>query len=194
MKVGTKSLLFGAHQFLLHPIFVTLAWKKLYKKWPNKMERGCVLIHDWGYYSKPNMDGAEGETHPEWAANWALQHMDSHTDKVMDGYMCLHKYRNRPPWCSLLLFHSRFYAKKFKNKPSKLCWADKLGTAMYPVWLWVLLCKLTGELDEYMTAMKHREDMGPVEENPFKYFRAYREKVKRMIREETGIDLILWGF
>lgn len=29
MRVGTKSILFGAHQFLLHPLFVAWAWTRL---------------------------------------------------------------------------------------------------------------------------------------------------------------------
>jgi hypothetical protein len=31
MKVGTKSVLFGAHQFATHPWFVAAAWWKLYE-------------------------------------------------------------------------------------------------------------------------------------------------------------------
>jgi hypothetical protein len=30
VKIGTKSVLFGAHQFLLHPMFLALAWWRLY--------------------------------------------------------------------------------------------------------------------------------------------------------------------
>lgn len=30
MKIGTRSLLYGAHQFMLHPLFLALAWRKLY--------------------------------------------------------------------------------------------------------------------------------------------------------------------
>lgn len=30
MKVGTKSVLFGAHCFFIHPWFVALAWWRLY--------------------------------------------------------------------------------------------------------------------------------------------------------------------
>ena len=34
MNIGTKSLLYGAHQFALHPFFVALAWRRLYGRWP----------------------------------------------------------------------------------------------------------------------------------------------------------------
>src|SRR5437870_4037739 len=30
MSIGTKSVLFGAHCFFLHPLFVALAWTRLY--------------------------------------------------------------------------------------------------------------------------------------------------------------------
>lgn len=33
MKVGTKSVLFGAHCFFIHPVFVAIAWIKLFG-WP----------------------------------------------------------------------------------------------------------------------------------------------------------------
>ena len=35
MKVGTRSLLFGSHQFMLHPLFVAIAWRRLYGRWPH---------------------------------------------------------------------------------------------------------------------------------------------------------------
>lgn len=30
MKMGTKSVLFGAHQFLIHPIILAIAWWQLH--------------------------------------------------------------------------------------------------------------------------------------------------------------------
>ncbi|MCK5235828.1 MAG: hypothetical protein KAR06_02490, partial [Deltaproteobacteria bacterium] len=60
--VGTKSLLFGVHQFIWHPITVLIAWCKLYG-WPTWPELVCIIVHDWGYWGKPNMDGPEGEKH-----------------------------------------------------------------------------------------------------------------------------------
>lgn len=56
MKTGTKSLLFGVHQFIWHPLTVLLAWIKLYG-WPAWEELVCIIIHDWGYWGKSNMDG-----------------------------------------------------------------------------------------------------------------------------------------
>ena len=63
MKVGTKSVLFGAHCFLIHPFFVAAAWWKLYGfPWDPRCW-AAFFLHDIGYLGKPNMDGIEGERH-----------------------------------------------------------------------------------------------------------------------------------
>ena len=71
MRIGTRSLLFGVHQLVWHPVVVMLAWRNLYGQWPNWQELVCIIIHDWGYWGCPNMDGPEGENHPWWAARQA---------------------------------------------------------------------------------------------------------------------------
>ena len=77
MKTGTKSLLFGVHQFLWHPYVVGKAWKMLYGKWPDRYEWVAIITHDLGYWGLPNVDGPEGIRHPErsmklaqFAAKW----------------------------------------------------------------------------------------------------------------------------
>lgn len=134
MKVGTKSLLFGVHQFIWHPITVTLAWHELYGKWPEWKEFVCIIVHDWGYWGKPNMDGAEGESHPEFGADIAYWFLDG-----LGG----HKYGD------LCLFHSRHYARRAHREPSRLCWADKLSIKYEPWWFYLPRAWLSGELKEY---------------------------------------------
>lgn len=68
MKVGTKSVLFGAHCFFLHPWFVALAWWKMYGFPFDPRLWVAFFVHDLGYIGKPNMDGPEGETHPKLGA------------------------------------------------------------------------------------------------------------------------------
>jgi hypothetical protein len=64
MKIGTKSVLFGAHCFFLHPWFVAWGWWKLYGfPWDPRMWF-VFFFHDLGYFGKPDMDGEEGEQHP----------------------------------------------------------------------------------------------------------------------------------
>ncbi len=129
MKVGTKTLLFGVHQFIWHPITVLFAWIKLYG-WPTWEELVCIFIHDWGYWGCSNIDGDEGERHPEGAAQIAL-------------YLLGHKAEY------LCLFHSRNYARQYNVEPSKLCWADKLSIIYDPWWLYLPRAWLSGELREY---------------------------------------------
>lgn len=116
------------------------------------------------------MDGEEGENHSELGAKIAFHLLDNHGQaKYLNCY-------------SLCLFHSRFYAKKLNAQPSKLCWADKLGTALMPAWLWVGLGLLTGEIIEYMTNEKYEQYM----ENkncPYTWFADYRLFVDKLIKQ-----------
>lgn len=122
-------MLFGAHQFILHPLFVLFGWIKLYGL-PGWRELICIIIHDWGYWGCKNIDGNEGKRHPEFAANLA------------GVWFGIEYYR-------LCLFHSRYYANTYGAAPSKLCWADKYSIAFEPFWFYWLRTKLSGELDEY---------------------------------------------
>lgn len=131
MKIGTKSVLFGAHCFLLHPFFVAAAWNKLYGFPFDVRLWVAFFVHDLGYINSPNMDGDEGERHPYFGA------------KIM-GFLFGKK------WHDFTLYHSRFLAKKNNAQYSKLCVADKLAIATTPAWLYLPMVKLTGEVKEYM--------------------------------------------
>ncbi len=135
MLTGRKSLLFGVHQFIWHPITVFLAWRRLYGR-PNWKEFVCIVIHDWGYWFAPNMDGEEGEKHPEFAARLAYRWLG------MDYH-------------DICLFHSRHYARNLKRKPSKLCWADKLSILYEPWWWYLPRAWLSAELWEYRENAKN---------------------------------------
>lgn len=137
MTIGTKSVLFGAHQFLLHPWFVAAAWWRLYGfPWDPRLWVAFV-VHDLGYLGKPNMDGPEGETHPELGAHvmWWL------FDRWGGAFV----------WHDFVLYHSRYYAKSQGRAFSRLCVADKLALALTPAWLYLPMVWLTGEAREYMT-------------------------------------------
>jgi len=129
MRVGTKSLLFGVHQFLWHPMTVILAWRKLYG-WPNARETVCILVHDWGYWRAPDMDGEWGMNHPELGA-------------LIAGSLFGTTYYD------LVLLHSRSLARELGATPSKLCWADKASILFEPEWFYLLRARASGELAEY---------------------------------------------
>lgn len=130
MTTGTKSVLFGVHQFALHPMTVLAAWVWLYRSFPSWRELFCIVIHDLGYWGKANMDDAEGERHVEWAARVA-------------GRLFGAEYRD------LCLFHSRHYARTANREPSRLCWPDKLSVACEAWWTYLPRAWASGELHEY---------------------------------------------
>ncbi len=149
MKIGTKSLLFGLHQFAIHPTFVTLGWIKLYHQLPTPKEQICIIIHDWGYWGKPNIDGIEGEEHPEWAAKWAERHLDTYNEYI-GKHSSYYSY--------LCLFHSSSYAKYCGHVVSSLYGPDKYGCALMPVWLMTLLGWLSGETNEIRHTEKYQKE------------------------------------
>jgi len=165
MKTGTKSLLFGAHQFLIHPLFVLIAWWRYYGR-PSFRMLVAIVIHDWDYWNCKTMEGEEGSDHSVWAGEVLL-----HTfGWLKEAEECYH--------------HSRFFAKRVAAKPSRLCWADKIGTASYPTSLWVLLTKLSGEAAEYINDPKYEVHYG-VGESPWLFFRRYKEYAKSHFVEEA---------
>lgn len=141
MKIGTKSVLYGAHCFLLHPWFVAFAWWKLYGFPFDPRLWIAFFVHDLGYIGKPNMDGPEGELHPYFGA------------KIM-GFL----FGKR--WFYFTLFHSRFLAKSHQGQYSKLCVADKLSFYYTPKWLYLPMVNATGEIKEYMKLAEQRAAAG----------------------------------
>lgn len=133
MRIGTKSLLFGAHQFILHPLTVLIAWYKIYRWFPTWREFVCILIHDWGYWGCRSMDGSDGGLHSAWAADWVSRHFS-----WQGGY-----------YYFLCLYHSRHIAKAHGNSVSRLFYADKLSFAYLPWWLYVPMTLMSKEIWEY---------------------------------------------
>lgn len=131
MTVGTKSILFGAHAFWLHPFFVAAAWWKLYGFSSDIRLLAACVLHDIGYWGSSSMDGIDGKKHPEVGARWM--------EKLFGK-----------EWGDFCLFHSRSYARQHRKPVSKLCYADKMATALTPWWIYLPLVNLTGEIDEYM--------------------------------------------
>lgn len=183
MKIGTKSVLYGAHCFFIHPVFVFIAWWKLYGfPWDPRLWV-AFFVHDLGYWGKPNMDGEEGETHPELGA--IIMHklfdrrdliitLSKSGSKLWNGgiyesYSGRHfqiTKSTRCKWYRFCYYHSRFLAKKDGRPYSKLCVADKLAVSIEPWWLYLPRVKMTGEIHEYRKLAAKREGDG---ENISKY-------------------------
>jgi hypothetical protein len=166
VRIGTKSVLFGAHCFFLHPWFVAWSWWTLYGfPWDPRLWVAFV-VHDLGYIGKPNMDGPEGEKHPVLGARIMSRLFDPSSLRTRldqaDG-LIVGNWRggDRPwrvlgSWGAFALLHSRYYAKTLGKQPSRLCIADKLAIALTPGWLYLPMVRATGEIREYMAHAKHR--------------------------------------
>jgi hypothetical protein len=189
MKIGTKSVLFGVHQFFWHPFTVFLAWCELYGM-PDWKETVCIFIHDLGYIGCSNMDGDEGENHPYYAAQVAHALYDGKVYARIDYYPRPVGTKMEFPipstyWRDLCLYHSRGTAKKYNAEPSKLCWADKLSIKYDPWFLYLPRAILSGEIKEYR---KRADEFGEL-----KYDKTNREWYQwshdRMIRKAHNHDV-----
>lgn len=173
INIGTRSILFGVHQLFLHPIFVAIAWKRLYGFPKDPRLWACFFLHDVGYLGRSNMDGQEGEAHVElgarivgrlfdgsrfvqpWWARWFFGAAPTRWRRPSRyQFFGLRVDRSVNTWEDLSMFHSRFYARAHDRLPSRLCFADKLSFATTPRWLYLLLARASGELDEYMKAAR----------------------------------------
>jgi len=113
---------------------VLTAWLILYREWPKWHQFWAILTHDLGYWGCPNMDGKEGGNHPERLALWWRKHFPCFGVKVAVE----------------ILGHSRRHTENHGLELSKLFRPDKLSSALYPKWLYLLLANLSGEIHEYM--------------------------------------------
>lgn len=195
MNIGTKSLLYGAHQFLIHPIFVFLAWWRLYGfPWDPRLWI-VFLVHDWGYWGKPNMDGEEGEKHiiagavicsflfdrvSIWrksALNWIPKLFS--VFGVEKKFLMIHG--GNGTWFDLSYYHSRFIAKQDDREPSALCAPDKLATCITPRFLYMPFVKATGEVWEYVHAFTEAE------ENRGKYAKEVRQFADQALKAKLSV-------
>ena len=116
---------------VLANLTVALAWWKLYG-FPRDIRLWVAFfVHDLGYWGSPNMDGPEGERHPELGALIMLRLFGAE-------------------WHDFCLYHSRFYAKRYGREPSRLCMADKLVPSLEPWWFYLPRAWASGEIREYM--------------------------------------------
>lgn len=143
MKIGTRSILFGVHQFLWHPLTVLLAWRRLYG-WPNWKQAIAIFCHDLGYWGCPNIDGQEGGEHPMRGAMLASRIVGF----FRGDKWCIHTFY----FC---LLHSRVAARAYGKEVSALYAADKVSILYDPKWLYLLRARLSGEIKEFKAHAIH---------------------------------------
>lgn len=182
MRIGTKSVLIGAHCFFIHPFFVALGWWKLFGFPFDPRLWIAFFVHDIGYWGKPNMDGPEGEDHPLFGARlmhrlfdrdrWRPSDLEA-TERVINWY-----------WHDLCLYHSRFLARRMGQPPSMLCYADKMAMCLEPNWFYLPRVKLTGEINEYMH-VNPREVEGK-DKSPDEWFTEAKTYMRNWLTENSA--------
>lgn len=168
MKLGTKSILFGVHQFLWHPITVVRAWRFYYGRWPTVEEFLCIAVHDLGYWGCAEIDGAEGRQHPKAGGRIAAKLVYWWNRFLLRGHR---EAGARWLWAfGFVVTHSKNYAYSIGVNTGPLYAPDKLSILFDPMWFYLLRAKLSGELDEY------------IKQSPWKYpgnwLRWYCNKVR----------------
>ena len=138
MRIGTRSILFGAHAVWLHGFFLAESWHRLYGfPWDPRLW-AAFFLHDIGYWKKTDLEGASGEAHV---------YAGARIMKTLCG----------PAWGEFCLRHSRYWAKKHGGRLLRLAAADKLALVLTPWWLYLPMTRATGELAEYIAVSKERQ-------------------------------------
>jgi hypothetical protein len=172
LPLGTRSVLCGAHQFLLHPLFVFAAWWQLYGFPADPRLYVAFIVHDLGYVGKRDMDGVEGQFHPE-----------------LGGRIMTRLFG--PQWGAFTRRHSRYYARLEGAVPSPLCAADKLATALVPAWLYIPLVRLSGELPEYMALARQADFYHG--SDPYEWFRLLSADWRAIAEGQATGQRADWG-
>lgn len=149
MRIGTKSLLFGVHQFIWHPITVIRAWRWLYSVEPTFDQKICIWLHDIGYWGCDDLDGQCGKSHPvrgallaEKLVYWRWKYWKRKPEQIsrFRAYNCFF----------LTAMHSSSYAKLCGEHTSALFLPDKASILCEPRWCYMLRARLTGEWREFV--------------------------------------------
>lgn len=162
--MGTKSVLFGVHQFVWHPYTVWRGWLRTHKRQPRWNEFVAIVCHDLGYWGCDDMDGESGRVHPVKGAEIsrnvvmhlaALAVVIKHPvllclDPVFRKSAASYVWELSQETHKLSLGHSRFYAKLSGCDISDLFLPDKVSLLYDPKNFYLLRAWLSGEVFEYI--------------------------------------------
>jgi len=131
MTEGTRSYLIGCHQFLLHPLWVLLAWRFEYKSWPKWWELICIFLHDIGICGRQYLsDDKAKKGHWMLGAWWTYLIVWKLSRNPYLGHSAAWTCAGHCPEESSILPH-------LPVQESKLSIADKRSWLVAPVyWMW----------------------------------------------------------
>lgn len=177
---GTRSVLFGVHQFLWHPLTVVYAWRKIYGRWPNLYELIAIAFHDIGYLGKTAMDSSYGQTHPELGARIARRL--AYTLARLRGEDDINAWLISEWVWELTLYHSTHYATKCCAPVSKLYLPDKACVLYEPMWFYLLRAWSSGELREYVANDNNKRwRAGLPEQTSREWLVGYRTRIREKV-------------
>ena len=147
MTEGTKSLLFGCHQFVMHPLFIVLAWRKLYHRWPKPWQLVCIFLHDIGHLGKDYLTHYEQKK-----MHWQL---GAKIANKLFGFKGM----------ALISGHTNQSSRGNSNYHSQLFFADKYSRLISPRWWLQLSDKVEGfdkdrSLDAWLSMMHKNWESG----------------------------------
>jgi hypothetical protein len=143
MTEGTKSYLFGCHQFLIHPIIVVLAWQELYKRMPKFWELVCIFLHDVGHVGKEYLTYYE-----EKKKHWKMGARIAYKLFGLKGFHFIAGHTSQSGY-----------------PRTRLYWADKYSWTIAPRWWLRLNDKIEGfdsnrNLDDWLALVKDNWNNG----------------------------------
>ncbi len=158
MRIGSKTLLWGTHQFVLHPAVMLIAFLKIHRRFPSMAEFLAIWVHDWGYWGLSGLDIDGGENHPYVGA------------RIMERFYGI-QGRN------LVLGHSATTCRKEGIEKSTLYLPDKYYFILLPPRVHWLLAILSGEHEEYKLGLS--ENNRHIGFNPW----LFRDNLKKRLFE-----------
>lgn len=134
MTEGTKSYLIGCHQFLLHPLWVLMAWRLEYKSWPKWWEIICIFLHDIGICGRQYLSDDKAKIGHWEAGAWrSVKAVYILREKVFQGRWGTYRVKFLKAY-DLCAGHC---PKESGRPESKLFRSDKRSWLVAPVWwLW----------------------------------------------------------
>lgn len=134
-----RSLLFGTKQFIIHPIFVLVAWLWLFGK-PRGIQMVAIIIHEWGHlYASEDVQSI------------------SKLSRKITGFYHKFPFKKSAYWYDFfaslrneILYSVIYMTVRDERKPSFLFYADRMAVAFYPRYLFWILAVLGGERKKFL--------------------------------------------